>query len=469
MFNPYLSKEPQQKDSYEQYTDERYCTKKMVKSDMGGLSLIDGIWKNVTAYRFGHYHSIKSLFNRGKKQFHVIKTPAIAQKIEEITDILTRLDEKLGRNQSEDNAKRLAFDCVAYFAASHGYEGKQIASTVKLGAIAPGEEGLSGLSEYYRDLLDFPRLEKEDFEDFLDEAAASLGIAEGELYRDYDKKNVFMRISEAWEYEDGIESADIHDYLASLFAFLLNDPHSPLLKGLSVLFYCDFVQPFKEKGELLSSLLAKMVFVKQFPNLGPYLPIEGFTKHDPEYLDFANSAVEDGDLSYPVYYFLSSLRRRLADMVIQEVERKDEPAPMIMAEAKEQPSPTPPSGVESRSTPAIDNPPPAIKAPIERIEEIPSSEGKLAIVVRKSQLSEKELKEAARYIAMTHPNLRKTQANFYVSHCEIGCYYTIADYKKHAKCAYETARTSMDKLAEEGFYKKLQLKNKYVYTPIKQN
>ena len=90
-------------------------------------------------------------------------------------------------------------------------------------------------------------------------------------------------------------------------------------------------------------------------------------------------------------------------------------------------------------------------------------------MVRKSQLSEKELKEAARYIAMTHPNLRKTQANFYVSHCEIGCYYTIADYKKHAKCAYETARTSMDKLAEEGFYKKLQLKNKYVYTPIKQN
>ena len=228
-------------------------------------------------------------------------------------------------------------------------------------------------------------------------------------------------------------------------------------------------ETFKEKGELLSLLLAKMVFVKQFPNLGPYLPIEGFTKHDPEYLDFANSAVEDGDLSYPVYYFLSSLRRRLADMVIQEVERKDEPAPAIMAEAKEQPSPTPPSGVESRPTPAFDNPPPAIKAPIERIEEIPSSEGKLAIVVRKSQLSEKELKEAARYIAMTHPNLRKTQANFYVSHCEIGCYYTIADYKKHAKCAYETARTSMDKLAEEGFYKKLQLKNKYVYTPIKQN
>ena len=466
MFNSYLNKESKPKDSYERYTDERYCTKKMVRADMGGLTLIDGIWKNVTAYRFNYYSAAKSLKNRGGKAFHFIITDAIGKKIDELTAILNDLEAKLSANESEDNAKRLSSDCVAYFASAHGHDGKQIASTIKLGAIAPGEKDLAGLSEYYQDLLHFLKLEKDDFEDFLDEAAASLGIEEGQLYRDSDKKNVFMRMSEAWEYEDGLDSSDIADYLDSLFAFLLNDPHSALLKGLTVLFYCDFVQPFKEKGELLSLLLAKMVLTRQFPNLGPYLPIEGFTKHDSEYLDLANSAIEDFDLSYPVYHFLSRLRARLASMEIKEVEKKE-----TVAAPSPAPEPIPEEPVaEAKPIEPVEPKPVATPKPaVERIETLPTSEGQLAIVVPKNHLSEKELKDAARYIAMTHPNLRKTQANFYVAHCEIGCFYTIADYKKHAKCAYETARTSMDKLAEEGFYKKLQLKNKYVYTPIKQN
>lgn len=83
----------------------------------------------------------------------------------------------------------------------------------------------------------------------------------------------------------------------------------------------------------------------------------------------------------------------------------------------------------------------------------------------KSSFSDKEIKQLARYIEETHPMLRKSQAAFYASHCSIGRYYTISDYKSCAKCAYETARTSMDRLAEEGLYKKLKLKNKYVYTP----
>ncbi len=83
-------------------------------------------------------------------------------------------------------------------------------------------------------------------------------------------------------------------------------------------------------------------------------------------------------------------------------------------------------------------------------------------------MSDKEIREYARYILETNPNIRKQQAFFYASHATLGRYYTIQDYKKATKCAYETARTSMDNLAAQGFYKKLQLKNKFVYTPIKQ-
>ena len=39
-------------------------------------------------------------------------------------------------------------------------------------------------------------------------------------------------------------------------------------------------------------------------------------------------------------------------------------------------------------------------------------------------------------------------------------------FKKEEDVAYETARTSMDFLADSGFYKKSQIRNKFVYTPI---
>lgn len=96
------------------------------------------------------------------------------------------------------------------------------------------------------------------------------------------------------------------------------------------------------------------------------------------------------------------------------------------------------------------------------------SVGQLALNPPKSPLSDKEIRETARYILETNPNIRKPQALFFASHCTVGSFYTIQDYKKHARCVYETARTSMDNLAKEGFYRKLKFKNKFVYTPIKQ-
>ena len=64
------------------------------------------------------------------------------------------------------------------------------------------------------------------------------------------------------------------------------------------------------------------------------------------------------------------------------------------------------------------------------------------------------------------PFLKKGQAHFYVRHCTMGKYYTIQQYKKCEGCVYETARTSMDNLAKLGYYRREQVKNKFVYTPI---
>jgi hypothetical protein len=96
-----------------------------------------------------------------------------------------------------------------------------------------------------------------------------------------------------------------------------------------------------------------------------------------------------------------------------------------------------------------------------------SSSGESALVIEENPLSDKEIKEYTQYLLETNPALNKNQAAFLASHSTLGRYYTIQQFKKFTRCAYETARTSMDKLAQEGYYSKLQVKNKFVYTPKK--
>ena len=81
-------------------------------------------------------------------------------------------------------------------------------------------------------------------------------------------------------------------------------------------------------------------------------------------------------------------------------------------------------------------------------------------------LDEKDASLIAQHLLEIYPSLKKNQADFYSKHCTIGKYYTIAQYKREQNVVYETARTSMDNLANLGFYKKEQIRNKFVYTPV---
>jgi hypothetical protein len=101
-------------------------------------------------------------------------------------------------------------------------------------------------------------------------------------------------------------------------------------------------------------------------------------------------------------------------------------------------------------------------------EDTTSKAAELSLSMPEAALTEKEVKEYVQYLLESNPNLNKNQASFLASHCSIGHFYTIQQFKSYAKCAYETARTSMDKLAEEKYYEKLAVKNKFVYRPIKQ-
>lgn len=93
----------------------------------------------------------------------------------------------------------------------------------------------------------------------------------------------------------------------------------------------------------------------------------------------------------------------------------------------------------------------------------------IAISVIPANLTEEEASKLENRLIEMNPILTRGQAYFYARHCTVGMSYTIAQYKKEVGCAYETARCSMDGLVTLGYYSKKQLKNKYIYTPIKRN
>ncbi|MFA7020216.1 MAG: hypothetical protein WC215_01470, partial [Bacilli bacterium] len=92
----------------------------------------------------------------------------------------------------------------------------------------------------------------------------------------------------------------------------------------------------------------------------------------------------------------------------------------------------------------------------------------VAVVPQPIELpKEEDVRSVIKNLLESNPLLRPKQAEFYARHRTLGKYYTISMYKKEMDVVYETARTSMDNLAQLGYYRRENVKNKFVYTPVK--
>ncbi len=120
---------------------------------------------------------------------------------------------------------------------------------------------------------------------------------------------------------------------------------------------------------------------------------------------------------------------------------------------------------EDKSQPVIQKPVEEMKK-VEKVEEAVSQPKGLAVSFIPEELDEKAASRLEKHLLEMDPRLKKGQAHFYARHCTLGMYYTIEQYRKAERCVYETARTSMDKLAEYGYYEKKEFGKKYVYTPV---
>lgn len=317
----------------------------------------------------------------------------------------------------------------------------------------------------------------------------------------------------------------IEPLMDELLKFTKDDSNPLLVKVAACLYFFDYVRPFDEKNDevgvlfsldcLASSGLGQEAFL---------LPLASLLVKNDQYKNIFYLTQRTGDLTYYLIYavncltpLLIDLQNQIKDLLIVPLRAENQPLNDLEIKeasdsglldkgslAQEQLSIFAPEAPKEEAKPEELHVAPS-EAPQEEIKEArieePLNEAKTApepiikevkktetsnikritpqemsgasseersFEVSVSPLSEKEVKEYIEYLLESNPNLNKNQASFLATHCSLGHYYTIQQFKKASKCAYETARTSMDKLAEERYYEKLQVKNKFVYRPIKQ-
>ena len=496
-------------------TDERYLTRRELSRALN-TSFVDSFWKEQEEYRKQYRYELPiSLINR--TPLFITLTPVINDKIamfENKIDNTLRLYRALDEAAKYEVRKNSFFPWLRSIAI---YEGVQI-SDISIRALLNGtyrEDApehmpiihyLRTLDHY---LAEDQRLLQPDDNFLADAFTYLLGIPELTKFYREEGPSSYRPISLINGYDyDKAPARDIEPMMENLFG-MLKGTDKLLINALTALFYVSYIQPFDNLNYPLAILLAKDVYAGSSSGISAFmLPLEGLLSDHAVMQAIKECKIDGGDLTYYILAcmnFMNRLLDNLKDQIQQarithykgeyqtlspeEEKRAEEiaPAPVapapepeekpveepIMEEKAEEPAPAvfeepvpeePKPQVIEKKEPKNALKPSGFITPEEMMMEQPSVPG-YRFGVPSNTLSDKEVKEYVRYLLETNPSLNRKQANFLANHCTPGRYYTIQQYKSFCRCAYETARTSMDHLASEGYYEKLQVKNKFVYRP----
>lgn len=66
-------------------------------------------------------------------------------------------------------------------------------------------------------------------------------------------------------------------------------------------------------------------------------------------------------------------------------------------------------------------------------------------------------------LKLLYPKLNQDQCNFLLIHNQPNHYYDVKDYMETIHCSYETARTHLQGLVDERFYRKIKIGKRFVY------
>ena len=474
------------------FTDDTYASKQEIKSILH-TSLIYRIYEDVLDYRKANckYLPLYTIDSRG---FYITTTTVLKDIYAGFETSLNSLcttyfAQKLNSSNAITMKNLNLVECLLSANSVCGFNINEL--TIK--AIVSGAYRENNPAHY--PLIQYKKALEWIEENYINQVDESLLGKLYEILSNTSELTEFFRVSEVVNRNttaligNKLNKAPvrmIEGMMEAFYKFVNDTDIRPSVRALVAMYYINYVKPFVNYNELMAMLVAKYILAHdQMSTLAATFNLEQVLVKTPRLDDYLKEMDEEGDVTFIVTYgigllkpyiktYLDNLVRirnaaiREENFVLDEVDsRKDEVEENeVSIDEKEYVTP-------EVKQPKVNVSPtrPAEKVavtPSARVSSINVATGGLAISPKVEQMSEKEIKDTAKYLLEINPNLRKMQAYFFASHCLIGRYYSIQDYKKYAKCAYETARTSMDNLAKQGFYDKIAVKNKFVYTPIKQ-
>lgn len=469
------------------FTEEKYASKSEVMKDLN-TSLVDNIWANIIAYR-KQYNQGLNLHAFNKSEFVLCNCQFIISKNAQAEMKLLRVMREVS-SLSEGDYRSLEYASYQALLKSVAKNNALDDSDIRMRGILRNEikaldKANMILPRYIAALNHIKKSYVRNIDiNFINEVHAILVGDEFSSLRSNEDKNAANKVV-----IDRIYTAApvglIEPLTTELCEFINNATVSPVIKAYIAYYYLIMIKPYNEYSEETATLVAKAIIAREsMGEIACILPLEHLLAESKEDLaKLYNNTQRYYDLTYCVRYGLdfnenaiNQLIDRIVDFKaqsikeefyapdIEEVKEEEKPnivieeAPVvkeIVVEHKPEPVPIPtPTPVKEEKRIVIDE-----TKEEQKLEEI-------AVSYIPRGLDEKEAQRLEVHLLELDPSLKKGEAKFYARHCTLGKMYTIQQFKQANRCAYETARTGMEHLVELGYYRKEQIKNKFVYTPI---
>lgn len=458
-----------EKDFGIRFTDEHYATKDDVKRALN-ISSIDSIWDKVTQFR-AYYTRQTSLKNIERVPFSFVLPPKLTSKIVSLEKKLSKLLIKNSLLSLQNPASLNSLKLDAYYAIleeiAKGYEINYNSDTLNAiitSTIPTLPVEYLMLERYYQCLKHIETRYNGNFNEYV---ILSLYAKLRGIELDVNDLSKYYRTTDLLDRGDHVfvgqhyEAAPLEkipDLVNSLCEFLNDSTLFSVCKASICFFFIMYIKPFEYYNEEMAVLLFKYVLSKEdFEGVPSLLLIEDIIskefKNELQYL--SRESEMKLDLTYISNYLIDHLYAKVIDfeskinnvdvsLVVQEQYGSDLPKPRVTHEEKV---------VVNHDSSNVE------------VEGVTFKQS-VSLPTMPVGLDEKDANVVAMNLLEIYPSMKKGQAEFYSRHCTVGKYYTISQYKKEQDVAYETARTSMDNLVNLGFYKKEQIKNKFVYTPV---
>jgi hypothetical protein len=422
------------------FTDDAYATQAEVKAVYNQEDISD-IWEKIRSYRF-FFDTETDLRDTAENPYKLCLTKKL---LKASYSLEVKLIQDLLLCQSLSEESRAAFllaQKVKALMATAKNNAIDIKADETFTKIATGTlESIPSsyfLLNSYSHAYDKARVGYEAFVPLLETInKAILGESETDSVK-YRKDNP----SDAVNPLQAPQGTDIPLHLAHLESFLRQEDVPAILKSLVILYVFDSLRPFEFVNAETAALGSKAFLSGVgFSALGFTLDFESIAySHSDRFF----ARLKESETTLDLTYFLQSV---FPFIVHNELTLSQELQGFLEKDkAAKATTPTPNLPVT------------------EEISIVESSS--LALPVFPTGADAAGIDDIAKKLLEVHPQLKRKQAHFYAGHCTVGLHYTIDQFRAGEQTVYETARTSMEDLANRGFYKKEKIGNKFVYSPI---